>query len=164
MSGSPSLIQALTNMNVGGFVIGRYAISTQTGNRIDYIVLAGVNYGIVSGYVLDSETTPHYYFEGGQIPQGTITSTSLRAIGHITSAGKDCVLSIPFFPKGLNVTVSKIVGYIRTTDGTYLGGTAGMDLTSYIQYTSFAIYQQLLKIVLTNSNGWGVTNNTPVCG
>ena len=164
MAGSPSLIKSLTNVNIGGFVISRYSISSQTGNRIDYIVLIGINEGIISGYVLDSETTPHYHFEGGHVPQGTASYSNLRAVGHITSGGTECTISVPFFPKGTVITVSKILSSIRTHDGTYLGGASGTDLTSYIDSVSFNSYQNLLRIRLIKSNGWGVTNNTPVCG
>lgn len=61
------------------------------------------------------------------------------------------------------ITVSSLICSMRHVGGGYLGGS-NADLTSYITLASLERAQGLIRIGLTNSVGWGITNNTPLVG
>lgn len=102
-------------------------------------------------------------------PVGTVTE-QVQAFGWITSSGKQCILYC-FCDKNFwahwTVSVSAATKcWIRTHDGTYVGGSSGnATLTSYIKSSrciSRAI--NMIELILENSAGWGITNNTPANG
>ena len=100
---------------------------------------------------------------------GTHTFTAGGGYGYVTTGATEIFFYIPLnYPKSAQEKVSVTVTalnpcYIRTVQGTYVGGF-GSDLTAYVLNPITYYYQGLLRITLKNSDGWGVTNNTPVCG
>jgi len=101
--------------------------------------------------------------------KGTFADVYLHGVtGYIANNGKNAELFIPLLvtqdltAQGLNVTA--FAASMRHVDGGYLGGASEANLLSYI--TSQLIHRQQggIRIILTNNNGWGITNNTPLSG
>lgn len=111
---------------------------------------------------------------GGYLDVGTYTNQTYHGVGgHITSGGNAAVLAIPVGLLGFeNLTLTKIECGMRTVSGDYLGEnvTSYPDLISYLDLTNhpddlkYIPEQGILRIVLRNSSGWGITNNSPMFG
>lgn len=97
----------------------------------------------------------------------TYANNSLYGVcGFISGSAKYAYLYIPMI---VNVEITSFVCTsitcsIRTVGGTYLGGAQNIDLSSYIYSTNMQRAQGQLCVILYNSDGWGITNNTPLCG
>ena len=94
---------------------------------------------------------------------GTYTQT-FAVNGFITSGGNIAVLYAPLLLGLYGITATAITASVRHVDGGYLGGSENVDLTSRLTQCVYLSEQNMLQIQLTNSSGWGVTNNTPVSG
>lgn len=103
-------------------------------------------------------------------PTGTFTA-SCAGFGWITSSGTQCTMY--FFTdktfmthKTVKVTAVKSAS-LRSADGKYISAL-NADLSSYIDsskaYTASTGCCPMLTVTLTNSAGWGHTNNIPVTG
>ena len=100
------------------------------------------------------------------------TSAAHRIVGvhgFISDLGKQAMLYLPLiFDRSVTyssvITITKLLCDIRTVEGTLLGGSFDSDLTSYVTETYIYLHQGLIRIALTKNDGWGVTNNTPLCG
>ena len=106
---------------------------------------------------------------GGYKDVGTYTNETYYGVGgYITSGGNAAVLNIPVGLIGFNnITINTLLCSLRVVSGTYLGGnTTNIDLTQYIDTNSIEYIptQQMLRLILRNSNGWNITNNTPLFG
>lgn len=98
---------------------------------------------------------------------GTFSNQNVYNItGYITSGSTEVILYIPMnFNANIKAaTVTSAILSIRTVNGGYLGGALSSDLTQYIASTTLRLLQGILQIQLTKSDGWGITNNTPLCG
>lgn len=85
--------------------------------------------------------------------------------GFITNTAKDVTINVQtplLLIDHTTITVTSIVGSLRTVQGTYINGSANYDFTSEI--SNVRIRNGGLTITLHNDNGYGVTNNTPICG
>ena len=96
------------------------------------------------------------------------TKYTCGCYGFIANGGKDAYIEVPF---GLWVeitekiaTVSELVASVRTVNGTYLGGAINTDLTSYVLEKQIRSQGRGIEILLRNTAGWGITNNTPLAG
>lgn len=92
-----------------------------------------------------------------------ITNKTYPCFGYVTTSGTEVDL---YLYLGKKFDISVITGvtnaYIRTASGGYVGGS-GADLSQYIIRSSTENGGWIL-VRLRNTSGWGVTNNTPVCG
>lgn len=86
--------------------------------------------------------------------------------GFITNAGKEAQICIPMCMREdvNNITIEQLKCAIRLINGVYLGGTLDSDLTAYITKTTLFKAQGIIRIALTKTEGWDVTNNTPFAG
>ena len=100
---------------------------------------------------------------------GTHSFTAAGGYGYVTTNATEMIFYIPLnYPKSASarksITITALTScYIRTVQGTYAGGM-GADLTSYVTNPLTYFYQGLLRLTLKKADGWGITNNTPVCG
>ena len=110
---------------------------------------------------------------GGYLDVGTYTNETYYGVGgYITSGGAAAVLTIPVGLLGFeNLSLTKIGCGIRSVDGSYLkDANNNTDLISYLDLTNhpddlmYLPRQGILRVVLRNSSGWGITNNSPVFG
>lgn len=110
---------------------------------------------------------------GGYLDVGTYTNETYYGVGgYITSGGVAAVLTIPVGLLGFeNLALTKIDCGIRSVDGSYLkDANNNTDLISYLDLTNhpddlmYLPRQGILRVVLRNSSGWGITNNSPVFG
>ena len=60
------------------------------------------------------------------------------------------------------INFTKFTPGIRTVSGTYFGNSK--DLISYISNVQLYKEQGIILVTLTNEDGWGITNNTPMIG
>lgn len=89
--------------------------------------------------------------------------------GFVSDLGKQVMLYIPMiFDRSVSynstLTISKLLCDIRTVEGALLGGGYDANLTQYVTETYIYVHQGLIRITLVKEDGWGVTNNTPLCG
>lgn len=95
----------------------------------------------------------------------SISSVRYGVFGDVTSSGTDVEVYVPMnrgIDSGTTIACTAVTNaYIRHSDGGYVG-SAGADLTTYIQ--SAGLRGNGIVVVLRNSNGWGITNNTPISG
>lgn len=97
---------------------------------------------------------------------GTYTGTDWQCAGYLTGSAKTARLIV--FPERslaacASVKVTAVTGAsIRVADGDYIGGSGSQDLTSYI--ASSAKRGGTIIVDLTNSSGWGFTNNSTISG
>lgn len=86
--------------------------------------------------------------------------------GYVTGGGTNAVVFIPSVLQQdiTNASVTALIASIRTSNGGYLGGSENIDLTSNIIKTTISLAQGIIVVTLNKSAGWGVTNNTPLCG
>lgn len=96
-------------------------------------------------------------------PTGTYSNT-FAVNGFVTSGGKTVVLYVPLLTALMSITVNKLTGSIRHVGGGYIGSAENVNLKSYLTDCTYLANQNMLRMYLTNNNGWGVTNNTPVSG
>lgn len=101
--------------------------------------------------------------KAGIADTGTYTQT-LAVNGFITSGGTVAVLYVPCVLALYGISASTITASVRHIGGGYLGGNENENLTSYLTQCVYLPTQNMLQIYLTKSGGWGVTNNTPLCG
>lgn len=115
------------------------------------------------GYVLKQyidQINEAYYFQHNE----TLGLTSEYTFaGMITTNSTEINFDI-FTPKKLDyinsVQFNNMTLSIRSIDG-YVGGQSNYNFTNYAT-VSILPNKEGVHITLTNSNGWGVTNNTPV--
>lgn len=98
--------------------------------------------------------------------RGKYSETLYGVTGWISSSGKDCGIFVPIILKNNvnSVNIERISSSLRHVQGGYVGGTISADLTSYIESYIIVKEQGLIYILLRNSDGWGIQNNTPVNG
>lgn len=84
--------------------------------------------------------------------------------GYITSSGQVAVLFIPFTMLPLDPEITSLLCSVRTVDGGYLGGNNNSNLKSQVELITILKEQSALRILLRNTSGYGITNNTPLCG
>ena len=99
---------------------------------------------------------------------GTFTDDSVLGVyGYVTSDGTEARLHIPMnfqrITSGKTLTITAFTGAIRTSAGGYLISN-GANLKSYITEVAMMPNQGMIRIALKKSDGWGVTNNTPLSG
>ena len=84
----------------------------------------------------------------------------------ITNGSKSAVINIPVvFNLGIrSCNITNILVAMRINTGGHLGGSEKINLTQYISNTVLSLAQGLIVVTLTNNNGWGMTNNTPISG
>ena len=126
------------------------------------IVIARFQNGVLTGYkkIALIEELPIYLNK-------TLNSVVLKgASGFITTSSTEANICIPISlnPTYTNFAITKLVCNLRTTGGGYLGGAINSDLTSYITKITLHKQQALIYLLLTKSTGWGIANNTPICG
>ena len=89
--------------------------------------------------------------------------TEVSFLGYITGRAKDILFTVPV-PKSLKnisqISVDKLEMNIRHVSGGYVGGN-NYDFKNYLSSIR-KINDHNIDIHLVNSNGWGVTNNTPL--
>ena len=98
---------------------------------------------------------------------GTHSNISVYGVtGDITSGGNNAELFIPMniASNVTSVDVTKIVPAVRHVGGGYLGGGNSNDLVSYVATETVSKRQSGIYVILTNNNGWNITNNTPLSG
>lgn len=107
------------------------------------------------------EKTSYQYSNGNYTLQGH------PVFGYITTGGNECDLYV-FTAKAIQsassgITISKLDGsYIRHVGGDYVIGSNN-DITSYISRITKRT-ENCFEIRLSKTDGFGVTNNTPVAG
>lgn len=101
------------------------------------------------------------YYKSGDIVK--LGSDELNTSGFITSSGTVLMFNI-VFPKSLdkisNINISSLTLNVRVPTGGYLLGSS-TDFVNYISQIK-KVNSNTIKLVLTNSAGWGQTNNIPV--
>lgn len=114
------------------------------------------NVAVVSGQVATEFGFKH---------TGSFANQQYYASGFVTSGGNTAVIYVHGGTTAWgNTNITNLVASLRTATGGYLGGAENTNLTSYISQQTFHENQNMMEIRLTNSSGWGVTNNTPVNG
>lgn len=95
------------------------------------------------------------------LEKGTQTIEAFGAYGYVTQSVQLIRLIFPAnIARNVNTArIDSIVGDIRIPAGGYIKNQ-GFDFTSYVK-NRFMRSSQLV-IELENTQGWGVTNNTPV--
>lgn len=117
---------------------------------------------------------PTEYLEYGISETSVRTSVPVFTHGFITAGGTKAVLFIPLINLPTKPVITQLSCIVRTVDGGYLVSN-GADLASEISVVDgekdvkVLKEQSALRIVLerptaTYPNGFGVTNNTPLCG
>lgn len=84
--------------------------------------------------------------------------------GYITSSGQVAVLFVPFTMLPLDPEITSLLCSVRSADGSYLGGNNNTNLKSQVESITALKEQSALRILLRNTSGYGITNNTPLCG
>ena len=170
-----------TFANATGIKINNKAGTAQTVlylNTSDQICLVNASYDVFvygKNTYIGGTSTPTY-IRGSSIQIGGRTaetmykagdsiSAAAYVYGWITSSQTQLILFFPLarsIVSGTTVTcTAATAAYIRSVAGSYVGGS-NSTLTSYI--TATTIRTGGLQVTLTKSEGWGVTNNTPVAG
>jgi len=90
----------------------------------------------------------------------------IGVVGFITSNGTRATLFLPLVFQGSiqTVSITSFLARIRTVECGYLGGSSGVDLASYITSATVQKAQGGISVILDNDDGWGISNNTPLCG
>lgn len=101
-----------------------------------------------------------YYKAGDTI----VLSSNASFNGFVTGGGNTLYMTI-IPPKRLDkvsvITINSLKLNIRGITG-YIGGGSGVDFSSYVSLATLSNSKDAIVIGLTNSNGWGVLNNTPI--
>lgn len=96
---------------------------------------------------------------------GTHNFEYAAVFGFVTNTSKDVTINVQtplLLIDHTTITVTSMVGSLRTVQGTYVNGASNYDFTSEI--SNVRIRNGGLTITLHNENGYGITNNTPICG
>lgn len=104
-----------------------------------------------------------YHLKSGN----TVTNLQIEGVvGFVTSSAKSAHIYIPLKLNDniTRVNVSSLKVGLRISTGGYLGGADTFEVSSYIASATIVRRQGLLYIVVTKSDGWGATNNTPFVG
>lgn len=164
IGGSSSLLKALTGQSGSGFIIAKYVDNQNTTSRIDYIAMTGATtlQGCAyQGFIKTSDSSVQYN-KISNMAYGSLNGT-LFGYGWITTSAKELDIFCPLSFRGTSINITKLTIAMRHSAGGYVG-TSGQDVTSMITAAVLQPQQQLLRLVITNSNGWGLTNNTPIIG
>ena len=117
------------------------------------------NNNVYLPYLKIEDIDDKYYNPGDRY----ISSTNVSHEGFVSGGGKDIYVTLKP-PKRLDkvssVAVNTLKLNIRGISG-YIG-TSGADFKSYVSSAIIPSSKDAIVIVLTNSSGWGATNNTPV--
>lgn len=95
----------------------------------------------------------------------TFNNTYLDCFGFISGGGNQLILSIPIAKslKNINgINFTSLLLSMRTVTGAYVQGL-WFDAVP-VSTITVAKRENLLEIVCNKSDGWGVTNNTPLTG
>ena len=146
-SSSATLAQLAISVT-NGTLYTRYYSSGTWGNWIEYV---------------KKDETPLLY------GKGTYTDVTLvGVVGFMTTSGTQAELFAPLLVTrdltSSSLTINAITASIRHVGGGYLGGQNNANVLSYIDNVTLYRQQGGVRIILINSNGWGITNNTPLSG
>lgn len=95
----------------------------------------------------------------------TFTDVYTSCYGYISTSGTIAYLyfDLPKMYPGNSITITKLISEVRHVSGGYLGGSNTANLSAYIT-SSDKIDGQAFRVQLTKTDGWGITNNTPLTG
>ncbi len=99
-------------------------------------------------------------------PSYTAGTKYCYCFGYVTTNSTTVRLYVPFnvAEKLTRVTITNVKSDVRTTDGSYLGGSLSADITQYLTGTELLKDQGLIGLTFTKSNGFGLKNNTVLAG
>lgn len=161
------LANTLAGRSGSGIAICKYVSNTDSStNRIDYICVVGgadKQGSFHQGSIKISDSSIKSFTISPSLT-GTHNNNTMYAFGYVTTAGKELDLYIPFsYKDGGSISITSLKMSIRHSGGGYVGSSTD-DVKNLITGTTLVPTQNLLRIVVTNSDGWGITNNTPVSG
>ena len=179
-SGNIEVAGAIKNMsgttllsNAGNAVSANYATSAgsaDSATSANYATSAGsATYATSAGTASSagSATTATTAYNIRLSSSTTLTNQNIPVWGCVTTNGTDVQLYFQAPTGATSISsVTTLEDYVRTTAGRYLcGSNSGGNLKTYYQNSKVSFFPgSIVRLILTDSTGWGLTNNTPLAG